>query len=207
MYEKMTGKAFGNLVEEEEIKKFMYCVFVCSTDIKISYPVFLDMLESKKFSRQIESEFKRIMEYTYQFSSNEKIEKHSSVDTDEQDLSMTDYVNTLIVEYCVDADYVMNKMDIWELEGMYNAATSKVQNTMVDKRLWAYIQMLPNLDKKNKNMTPEKFLPFPWEKENIKKKQEKELEKETKVAKSLIGMDLNTLLGKKEEICQAENLQ
>ena len=194
MYEKMTGKPFSLMENEEDIKIFMYCVFVCSTDLRITFPVFCNMLERKKFASKIEIEFKRIWGFEQQFP-HKADEPQESGETVGKELKMTDYINTLVFDYGLSIDYCMNTMDLWELEALYEAAESHMHTDMEDKRLWAYIQMLPNFDKKHKNMTPEKFLPFPWEGENHKKKAEQGLENEKERAKTVLGMDLDVLLG------------
>ena len=196
MYEKLTGNVFQELNTLEEIQAFMYCVFVCSTDIKITYEVFLTMLEHKRFADHITREFKRMWGYIQQFQPQKK-EEAGSGET-ESEISMTNYINTLVLDYGIDIDYAMNHMEMWEIEQLYEAATSYMHTTMEDKRLWAYIQMLPNFDKKHRNITVEKFLPFPWEKETNKKKAEKELAAETQRAKSIIGADINALFNKTE---------
>lgn len=196
MYEKMTGKAFSIMEDEEQVKIFMYCVFVCSTDLKITFPVFCEMLEGKKFAAKIEREFKGIVHYIQQFKRNEQIQDNEQ-EVSGRSVSMTEYINTLIFDYGVGIDYVMNKMELWELEAMYEAAEEHMHSSMEDKRLWAYLQMLPNFDKKHRNMTPEKFLPFPWDTEKHKKAAERELAVETERSKSILGVDLDVLLGKK----------
>lgn len=197
MYEKLTGAVFSDIMDQEQTIIFMYCIFVCSTDLKITFDTFRTMLEGKNFSNKINKEFKRLWGYTQQFQKapkkpSETIEE-TSADTK---VTMTEYVNTLVLDYGLDINYIMLHMEFWEIEGLYNAAVSHMQATMEDKRLWTYIQMLPNFDKKHRNMTPEKFLPFLWEKEQSKKKAEEELQKETEISKSILGMDISVLLGK-----------
>jgi hypothetical protein len=43
----------------------------------------------------------------------------------------------------------------------------KTKADMVEKRFWTYMQILPHIDGK-KIKSPEKLLPFPWEKEQQK---------------------------------------
>lgn len=198
MYEKLTGKNFSEFDSEEDMLSFMYCVFVCSTDMKITVEVFYTMLEGKKFAAWIGREFKRIWGYNQQFNKAAKgVDPSNSGETNT--ITMTEYINTLILEYGLDIGYMMNKMEMWEMEALYDAATAHFRNTMEDKRLWAYIQMLPNFDRKHRNMKPEKFIPFPWEAEETKKKIEKTLEAETTASKGILGMDINVILGKKED--------
>ena len=194
MYEKLSGKSFSYFNAEEDIIQFMYCVFVCSTDVKITLEVFTSMLENKKFASKIEREFKRIWGYFTQFKGNGtgRVEENSG----ETELSITNYINTLVFQYNVSIDYCMNKMEIWELEALYQAAAEQMHSSMEEKRLWAFVQMMPNFDKKHRNITPDKFLPFPWEKENHQKKVEKELETETEKSKGILGMNLSELLKK-----------
>lgn len=207
MYEKLSGKQFSIMQDEESVTLFMYCVFVCSTEMKITFPVFCTMLEKKKFATNIGRQFKRIFGYVQQFKTDQKEGEQEDGNDSVSGVSMTDYINTLVFDYGIGIDYVMNKMELWELEALYNAAEAHMHTQMEDKRLWAYLQMLPNFDKKHRNLTPEKFLPFPWEKEDHKNKVEKELERETKISKGIIGMNINNLLGKNEEQWQQENSQ
>lgn len=196
MYEKLTGAVFSDIMDQEQTVIFMYSIFVCSTDLKITFDTFCTMLEGKNFSNKINKEFKRLWGYTQQFQKAPKKPSESIEETSaDTKTTMTEYVNTLVLDYGLDINYIMLHMEFWEIEGLYNAAVSHMQATMEDKRLWAYIQMLPNFDKKHRNMTPEEFLPFPWNTKERKIKREKELEAETARAKNIIGMDIRAILG------------
>lgn len=192
MYEKLSGNKFYSVNGVEDVPLLMYCIFVCSTGLKITRNVFNTMLEGKKFNRWIEGEFLRLSEFFNQFNKPGQTEENTSADQEDVEFSMTDAINSLIFDYGLDMDYVLNKMEPWEIELYFKGAVEHYHKDMEDKRLWAYLNFLPNVDKKHsKNMSVEKFMPFPWTEEAHKKQLEKDLEKETKAAKKIIGMKLS----------------
>ena len=202
MYEAFSGKKFSE-IGEDGVFLFMYCVFVCSTGMKITFDMFKSMYEGKKFRKWIDDEFDGIWKFYFQYNEFKAAKQNQNDQGSDSGktataVSMTDYANALIFDYGVSADYVMNKMDMWEIEPLFNGAAECMHSEMENKRLWTYIQMLPNMDsKKSKNMSPEKFLPFPWEKQAKENVAKKDLEKETERAKKIIGMSVSELLGKK----------
>jgi hypothetical protein len=189
MYEKLSGSKFYSINGVEDTPLFMYCIFVCSTGLKVTRNVFNTMLEGKKFARWIEREFLELSAFCSQFVSSGQKEENNSADQENVEFSLTEAINSLIFDYGLDMDYVLNKMEPWEIELYFKGAVEHYHKDMEDKRLWAYLNFLPNVDKKHsKNMTIEKFMPFPWTEDQHKKQVEKELEKETKAAKKIIGM-------------------
>lgn len=193
MFEKMTGKDFTDFADLEDIDTLMYCSFVCSTGIKITLDAFNIMLEDERFAKGLADKWEKIGNYLEQFKGKE--EPADQENKDKTHYSLTTAINTLIFDYGLDADYVLNKMDLWEIEVLFKGAEEHYHNSMEDKRLWAYIGMLPNVDKKHsQNFTPQKMLEFPWEKSKNKKAAEDRLEKEKARIASTVGMNIQELI-------------
>ena len=196
MYEAMSGKKYLQMDVAEDMAKLMYCSFVCSTGQKITFEVFVEMLNDKKFCAKLNNRWKHIADYMQQFKS---ATDNDSEETEEKEgTSLTEMVNALIFHYGIDINYVMEKMDIWEITTLYKGAGAEERATMVDKRLWAFLQLLPNIDpKKAHSFTPEKFLPFAWEQAEIKEKAENNLKSEVGRMRRTIGLNIDDILSGK----------
>lgn len=192
MYEQITGKNFFLLNTEEDAVYLMYCAFCVNNNQNITFNAFLILLEEKKVSVWFTEEYKRIGEFMAQFHINDK----SSDDVEEEDNNkrelpnLTDTISALIFQYHLDINYVMEKMDLWEIMIYMKSADSQYKMEMEEKRLFTYIQVLPHIDGK-KCKSPDKLLPFPWEKMDRKKRAEDELKKNEFAIKNTIGMKLN----------------
>ena len=109
--------------------------------------------------------------------------------TMEQTHTMTDFATSLVIDYGMDARYVMYDMDIWELQEYYEAVNTHIKRQMEYDRFWTYIQVMPHIDSK-KCKSPDKLVPFDWEKEEKKIKQNKELENNRFAIQNMIGKSI-----------------
>lgn len=171
MWERMFNKNFFK-AEPDDVMSISYCLFCASNpDAMLKYNSFCNLMNTNtKMAAWIGSSVEKMLGFIEQFPTEiEKGETESGEDNTPS-LSLSDMASTLIVDYGVSADYVMNKMELWELESFYKAAEAKVRERYEENRLWAYIQLLPNLTKNAGG--PEKILPFPWEKPKEMNKKE-----------------------------------
>lgn len=195
MYERISGKNFTGISDDiEDIDMLIYCAFVCSTNIMMTKQAFDTMIASDdKLMEDIAYKFARMNEFSMQFS--RKKDQETGGGEENVDFSITDAMNTLIFDYGLDADYVLNKMDLWEIECLYKGAEEHFHNQMEDKRLWAYINMLPHIDKKHaRTFTPSKMMEFPWEKEKNKENAARQLEIEKEKMKNIIGLNIDEII-------------
>lgn len=193
MYEEMTGKNFlSGEMSTEDMMEFMYCVYA-NTIARVSYPAFLDMLSNKKFSNAITLQWKHYERFMGQFKEKEKKEEETEDDDKKKQYSMKEIAQALIFKYGLDADYVLNKVELWELDYLISIGEGAYRDNAEEKRMWAFYQLMPHLDpKKSKNMTPAKMFPFPWEETvHTKEGRKKVLEKESKRMQKTIGMHLD----------------
>lgn len=184
MYERLSGKSFFNFAEED-MGMLLYCSFYTSNNIELKYETFMSMLEVDDITTWAIDKYKNILEVIQQFKSTNTSEGDGKTDEDAKELTMTDMATSLIVDYHLDAHYVMYEMKLWELEPMYKAADAAVKRRYEEERLWAYIDILPHMDGK-KIKGPSDLIPFPWEKDKQKKIQE-DLEKNTPAILAFLG--------------------
>lgn len=195
LFEHMTGKSFFKL-EQEDLLKLMYCIVVVNNpELCMTYPVFEILCQDKKVMKWLVRRYEEIMEFEAQFKLKEETPQADNAENKEDDEEEVEYsiaamAGTLIVEYGLDPDYVMYRMGIWELNNLFKAAETKKRNELTEQRLWTFLQISPHIDLK-KIKTPEKLLPFPWEKGMAKKRAENDLKKKATQISKVIGMKLN----------------
>lgn len=190
MFEELTGKDYLNAgMTPEDMLTFMYCVF-CTSVQQVSQNAFTEMLSDQKFADRISNEWLHYSRFVDQFK---QPAKESVVQDDApESISMKRIAQALIFKYGLDPDFVLNKVDLWELNYLIEIGEGAYRDQMEEKRMWAFIQLTPHIDKKKgKNMTAEKLIQFPWESPTATKEgRERELKKETERAKSTIGMQI-----------------
>lgn len=192
MYESLSGKMFSSVSDSpEDLFLLMYSAFVCSTGLEISVEAFAIMCEDEKFSRKLNKDLKRLQMFTAQFQEKEpeNVEKDTNKKPEKVEVSVTDMADKLIFTYGVDADFVLNRMQMWELNHFLKGAEEHYKEKVEEQRLWTFLQVAPQIDL-TKCKGPEDFLPLPWTKKEMEEKQRKTLESETKRAQSTLGMEI-----------------
>lgn len=162
LFEQMSGKSFYNLSAEDYIL-LIYCALVSNNDIKPTYSQFRSIMGNHKIARALTNKCQEELDFISQFNQQQKEAKEEKAGTG----NITDIINTLILSYGLDINYVMNELRLWHLPAIVKGMEEKTKADMVEKRFWTYMQILPHIDGK-KIKSPEKLLPFPWEKEQQK---------------------------------------
>ena len=75
-----------------------------------------------------------------------------------------DIVPVLVKDCGLDIRYVMDEMRYTDIPLFLRYREQRMRAETEDKRLWVYLITAPHLNPK-KRVTPESFLPLPWEKE------------------------------------------
>ena len=170
-FEHISGHSFLKMTGTEDLLLLAYCGFIYSNNLKLTYDAFKFLVEDKKFGdwvvRKMEDEVKYVQQYM-KAKEDDKPEQVDNVPT------ITQKVNYLLANG-IDINYVMDKMELWELSGLLEAIQQEKKNKLEEDRLWTYVGMLPLMDSK-KVKSPSDLLPFPWEKENRKNKAKQDLE-------------------------------
>jgi len=195
MYEKLSGKSFFDF-ENEDIAMLLYCTFYTSNELEIKYETFIGILDNEQIARWATLKYKDILDVLQQFPKKENTDTVANKTDDDAKMTMTDLATSLIIDYHMDAHYVMYEMNIWEIEPLYGAADAMVKRRYEEERLWAYIDIMPHIDGK-KVKGPETLLPFPWEKDMKKKKIEKNMQNNLYAVKHTIGMNIDDIINGK----------
>lgn len=183
-YEAMTGKPFLKIETEEDIKKLFYCSFVFSNPefSTMKYEVFEFLIRDNEVSEWMAGEYVKIGEFLSQFNSDilsdDEDEEEDKDKKGDGAFFMLEALSGLIVRMGIDPRYVMYEMDEWEITYYYRIMREMDRERLIENRLWTYLQILPHCGKKLQS--PEKMLPFAWEKQDKRKK--KELDNNTKAA-------------------------
>lgn len=168
LWERLFNSNFYEIQDDgQQLSQLVYCLFCASNpQVVLKYKTFVGMVEgNQKIAKWVGEKMKEIMYFMGQFPTDEEDSEEISNEAKEEaeKLSITDMATSLIVDYGVSADYVMNEMQVWEISSFYKAAESRVRRRYEENRLWTYMQLLPHMSSKHSE-TPDKFMPFPWEK-------------------------------------------
>lgn len=187
-FEKITGKSFFGFGEEDVMYLLYACFLINNPETKISYNVFMGIMQNEQIAKWAFSQFQDALSLVHQFNKSIDEQKEDKSSTG-QTSTMTDFATSLIIDYGMDAKYVMYEMDIWEIEEYFEAVNTHIKREMEMERFWTYIKVLPHIDSK-KCKSPEALVPFEWEKEERKKKQEQELKNNEYAIKHMIGKSI-----------------
>jgi len=172
-YEQLTGKSFNEIdqTNQDDMLKLIYCIVLCNNSQLFEYDEFVDILNSKKLSKEIFDKFNRTLKLIEQFKTKDVIDiiNNNEITGNTETLFIKDIAATLIVSAGIDAHFVLNEMEIIDVNMYMTAYNNKTKETMELSRLWTFLTLLPNLDQKVN--TPQKLFSFPWdnEKKEVKK--------------------------------------
>ena len=170
-FEHISGHNFLKMAGDEDLLLLAYCGFIYSNNLKLTYDAFKFLVEDKKFGDWVVRKMEDEVKYVQQYMKAKESDKPEQIDEVPTITQMVDY----LLANGIDINYVMDKMELWELNGLLEAIQLEKQNKLEEDRLWTYVGMLPLMDSK-KVKSPSDLLPFPWEKQARKNRAEKDLE-------------------------------
>lgn len=193
-FEKITGKSFFGFGEEDIMHLLYACFLINNPETKISFNVFMGIMQNEQIAKWASTQFQDALGIIQQFNKSIEGQKEEKFSMD-QTSTMTDFATSLIIDYGMDAKYVMYDMDIWEIEEYFEAVNTRIKREMELERFWTYIKVLPHIDGK-KCKSPEALVPFDWEKDAKKKRNEENLKNNEYAIKHTIG---RSIFGDKKE--------
>lgn len=197
LFEEISGKSFYDM-DNNDIYLLVYCAVVVNNNLTITFSHFKTVMTNEKIARELFAKCQSELDFIEQFK-NKKEDVNNDVKSDEKPDKLTNIINILILQYGVDINYVMYEMKIWELPTFIKSLEEKAKSDMVEKRFWTYLQICPHIDSK-KVKSPEDLLPFPWEKDERKQRNLKELENNRFAIQNMIGKNIfGEPIEKKEE--------
>lgn len=192
LFEQISRRSYFTLTTDpEDIMKLTYCIIIANNDnLSMTYSTFKVLMGDSKFAKWIGEKYEdeaAIKNMMVGFADDEEVENNETNSEEEQKpLTMTDVVASLIMQYHLDPNYVMDRMQLWEIKPYFKCAENLKKAEMVEKRFWTYMQIMPHIDSK-KCKSPEKLLPFAWEEKDRNAMAEKDLKNNMTGIKSLIG--------------------
>lgn len=187
-FEKITGKSFFGFGEEDVLYLLYACFLINNPETKISFNVFMGIMQNEQIAKWASTQFQDALGIIQQFNKSIDEQKEEKFSMD-QTSTMTDFATSLIIDYGMDAKYVMYDMDIWEIEKYFEAVNTHIKRKMELERFWTYIKVLPHIDSK-KCKSPEALVPFDWEKDAKKKRNEENLKNNEYAIKHTIGRSI-----------------
>lgn len=188
LFEKLSGKSFYAF-GADDVTTLMYAVFATSNNLQLKRSTFDFLIEDVRLAKWMGEKFGVIMDYISQFKETDNEDKGEG---GEVNVTITDIADSLIIKYGVDAHYVMEEMELWQIPALFNAAEDLVKERYEENRLWTYLDMLPHIDGKKVNR-PDKLLPFPWETQKKKTDAEQRLKENEYAVKHTIGKKIDYL--------------
>lgn len=156
-WEQLNKKAFSqmNFNSEDEVLSLFY---VCTLLDKMQFSLkeFKKNLKPSDVKRMVK-EFERQTFLTSQFQIFTKSKSKESEDSNP--IYIKDLISTLVMNG-LDVYYAMNDMELCDLPVFLQAYDHQVKEQLTAQRLWAFMQLSPNLPK---GTTPKDIHPFAWE--------------------------------------------
>jgi len=164
-FEQFTNKSFNEIdyTNTDDLMKLLYCIVLSNNTESFTYDEFIELSNSKKISKEISDKFNKEIKIIELFASKE-VKEETTEQTEKGTLYIKDIVALLIVNTGIDANYVMNEMNINDISLYMTAYNNKVKEQMESSRLWTYLSILPHIDSSKIN-SPSKLYVFPWETE------------------------------------------
>ena len=178
MFENMTGVRIndaGRSADPELAAKLLYCC-LAAAGLDMPYEKALPLLAGPAGERWTE-QLAEANEMDRQFAppaddnggdetdgSDARSDAGGSNAKTESEPWTRDIVPVLVKDCGLDIRYVMDEMRYTDIPVFLRYREQRMRAETEDKRLWVYLITAPHLNPK-KRVTPESFLPLPWEKE------------------------------------------
>ena len=175
MFENMTGVRIndaGRSADPELAAKLLYCCLAAG-GLDMPYEKALPLLAGpagERWTEQLAAE----NEFDRQFAPPADDNGSDEIDGDGSDARSDakaenepwtrDIVPVLVKDCGLDIRYVMDDMRYSDIPVFLRYREQRMRAETEDKRLWTYLVAAPHFNPK-KRVTPETFLPLPWEKE------------------------------------------
>ena len=190
MFENMTGVRIndaGRSADPELAAKLLYCC-LAANGLDMPYEKALPLLAGpagERWTEQLADENEMDRQFAPPADGDGGDETDGSDARDnktgeakaENEPWTRDIVPILVKDCGLDIHYVLDDMRYTDIPLFLRYREQRMRAETEDKRLWTYLITAPHLNPK-KRVTPESFLPLPWEKEKKKsefKKNEKEM--------------------------------
>lgn len=188
--EQMLSKPFTDIdyTNIEELTKLLYCAVLSNNPVLFTFEEFQAIVENEKQFSIMIKEIEKANLVLEQFS---RLEASQSVGETGESPYIKDLVGMLIMSG-MDAQYVMNEMEISDIPVFVEAYEKKKREEMEASRLWTFLSIIPHIDTK-KVKSPKDMMMFPWEEEETRKATEEALLRDKELAEKFFSGKFNPL--------------
>ncbi len=200
-YEALTGKPFLKIETEEEVMALFYCSLVVNNKdfATLEYRTFEYLIRDPEVADWMVREYKATGSFLAQFKSTVGEMEDDADGGNEKDepkpFYMLEAISGLIVKMGIDPHYVMYDMEEWEISYYYRMMRDMDRDRLTEERLWTYLTILPHVGKKLGS--PQKMLPFEWEKND--KREKRDFENNAKAAFAFLTGNKNNGEGRHDD--------
>ncbi len=175
MFENMTGVRINDAgrkaeTDPELAARLLYCA-LAADGLDVSYEKALPLLAGPmggKWTEQLAAANEFNAQFAPPVDTDDVTDKQddSQIDKDKPDAEpwTRDIIPVLVKDCGLDIRYVLDGMPYTDIPVFLKYREERMRAETEDKRLWTYLVTVPHLNPKKK-VTPETFLPLPWEKE------------------------------------------
>lgn len=188
--EQILSKPFTDIdyTNIEELTKLLYCTVLVNNPVLFTFEEFQMIAENGKQFAAMIKEIEKVNKVLEQFTRSDK-----SVfgEASEEPLYLKDIAGMLIMSG-LDANYVMNEMEISDIPVFVEAYEKKRREEMEASRLWTFLSIVPHIDTK-KVRNPRDLMMFPWEEEEAQQEAEAVLLLDKEAAERFFNGEFNPL--------------
>ncbi|MBK5721377.1 hypothetical protein JGH11_10880 [Dysgonomonas sp. Marseille-P4677] len=177
-YELLTGTPFHEIdyTDNQNMCDMLYCTVLCNNIDPITRDEFKVLCENEKMFSRMTKDLIRSISIIQQFMPNVSSDTSETRDGNKA-AYIKDVVSTLIVSGGMDAEYIIKRMDLCDIQIYIDAYEKHKREEMESSRLWTFHNMRPHVDSKQIK-SPRDIMHFPWEEEQIKKEAELAMERD-----------------------------
>lgn len=167
LFERLSARSFASLdlQDPDDVELLIYTLQRDATPegSRLPFDVWKNVLKSPEVSETYYTALGKALEELGEFSiiggSSEEAELLESPDDAP---TFTEIATQLIIEGGISPDYVMDRLELWELPALLQALEGHKREGLEYTRLFTWLSMLPHLAQ-DAAESPEKILPFPWD--------------------------------------------
>lgn len=185
-WEQMTGRAYTSFDAtcEDDVYKMMYCSTLYNNKEIYTYDEFLSILQSKQVKKELMKRIDLFYKVNAQFSTKQEDGQEVG-----GEVRLSDIVFRLISSG-LDAVYVLDIMEICDIEEHLKAIDAERRARLEESRLWTYLTISPHVDHK-KIKSPESICTFPWEEEQKQQEAHREIVENKEMFEAFMNGKLN----------------
>lgn len=173
-WEQLRDKPFGRIdyADEADVEAMLYVLY--GLEHGVTLDVFRRTLKNRKTYARMVGDFTREIKLMSQFT--KKSDGGKKQEEPEREVERIGDIAAGLVMEGMSAEWVMEKMSMYDLPVFLEAANRKRKEAMEEERFWTYVKLLPHVDKNALKDGPRSLVEFAWEHEEKMEITDREVE-------------------------------